>query len=760
MKLNLLCSLLGISMLFSNLNSQVDFQNYNGLQSIGSVPADFTDITKEKITKEKKSNQSKKGKNKTDQKIIATTNYAIDRILQKGDVLFNDPVTNYIKDVLAIVLKDEPTLLSELRVYTIKSNMVNAFSTRQGILFVTTGLLSKLQNEAQLAFILAHEVSHYTENHVVKSFEESDKIIAGKGKFKSISEDEKLKYLSRYSKDKEFEADEFGFELFEETAYALSEVETALDLLIYSDLNFTNEKFDRKFFNDGSLYIPESYYPSTINAIEERQGDYDDANATHPNITKRKFEIDKLIDENKLEGQLFIVGKERFEEVRKACQFESIQQHISSGSPAEAIYSASVLLKEYPDNKYLNMEMAKAWYKLIKYSNSDQLSEILVSLDDVEGEVHAVHYMIDRFSDAQLQAVGVKIIYNIYKKYDVPVLKLYYENALESFIHYSEPKWENYLDIGFEEARTKLEESKIIRPDTVVLDSLMKGDEIKKMESIKVDDITKTIPEKMKFEDNFHLHVFADILNSEEFQGLRNKFSTSEKSEVSEVFESDGFQPQTKAERKALKKINRNGAALGIKDLIVLSPEFQAWHHKKGFKPGASEKGNVSIGNTYRKSCDLLDLNYQVLDKKGFSESDVNAVNDLNALRQYFFEVLSYNKEKGYLPTNYDKVHEIIKRRDSKHILIPLVIVEQKKNISKGQWFYLLPPFTPVFFINAFIPKDNVLIANILYDMEANEVEHIFVKYFKSKSSSIPFVQAHIYDIIYQVSREKKGGKK
>ena len=47
---------------------------------------------------------------------------------------------------------------------------VNAYSTPGGYVLVTTGLLKLMDNEAQLAAVLAHEISHVTQRHAIKSY--------------------------------------------------------------------------------------------------------------------------------------------------------------------------------------------------------------------------------------------------------------------------------------------------------------------------------------------------------------------------------------------------------------------------------------------------------------------------------------------------------------------------------------------------------------------------------------------------------------
>lgn len=47
---------------------------------------------------------------------------------------------------------------------------VNAYSTPGGYVLVTTGLLKLMENEAQLAAVLGHEIGHVTARHAIKSY--------------------------------------------------------------------------------------------------------------------------------------------------------------------------------------------------------------------------------------------------------------------------------------------------------------------------------------------------------------------------------------------------------------------------------------------------------------------------------------------------------------------------------------------------------------------------------------------------------------
>src|SRR5690554_7853402 len=94
------------------------------------------------------------------------TTYSLNNILKTGYVLYGDPMTLYIQKIAANLLKNEPSLKDELQFYVIKNNITNALCTDPGVIFITTGLIAQVENEAQLAYIIAHEIVHYQEKHI------------------------------------------------------------------------------------------------------------------------------------------------------------------------------------------------------------------------------------------------------------------------------------------------------------------------------------------------------------------------------------------------------------------------------------------------------------------------------------------------------------------------------------------------------------------------------------------------------------------
>ena len=155
-----------------------DFDNYQLLKSTGTIPADFLIPSSEKYKKEIESiDKDEKRTERNDKKqFYLESNFLIDDLLQSSRVLFNDPITDYVNKVADELLKDEDELRQKLRFYAVRSSAVNAFATNQGIIFVNVGLLAQLESEAQLAFVLAHEIAHVQHGHALDMFLEAKKI--------------------------------------------------------------------------------------------------------------------------------------------------------------------------------------------------------------------------------------------------------------------------------------------------------------------------------------------------------------------------------------------------------------------------------------------------------------------------------------------------------------------------------------------------------------------------------------------------------
>ncbi len=91
--------------------------------------------------------------------------------------LVEDPeVSLYVKGIMEKISDVIPPQPFEFTSGVILHNSLNAFAVPGGHIFIFTGLLMQLDNEAELAGIIAHEMAHVTQRHVAARMERASYI--------------------------------------------------------------------------------------------------------------------------------------------------------------------------------------------------------------------------------------------------------------------------------------------------------------------------------------------------------------------------------------------------------------------------------------------------------------------------------------------------------------------------------------------------------------------------------------------------------
>jgi predicted Zn-dependent protease len=147
----------------------------------------------------------------------------IEKNVQRSPLLVRDPALNaYVRGV---VCKLAGARCASLRVYVVKIPLFNAYTLPNGAVVVWTGLLLRVENEAQLAMILGHEMTHYFDRHTFKNYEsarDTSNALAFLGLGGLAALPIMLvagSVLISYSRDQEREADAGGFDLATAAGY-------------------------------------------------------------------------------------------------------------------------------------------------------------------------------------------------------------------------------------------------------------------------------------------------------------------------------------------------------------------------------------------------------------------------------------------------------------------------------------------------------------------------------------------------------------
>ncbi len=87
-------------------------------------------------------------------------------------ILKNATATKYVQDMIDEIIKSSEIEYKDDFAYTVtlinRDDVINAFAAPGGYIYVYTGLLKFLDNEATLAGVLAHEVAHAERRHATK----------------------------------------------------------------------------------------------------------------------------------------------------------------------------------------------------------------------------------------------------------------------------------------------------------------------------------------------------------------------------------------------------------------------------------------------------------------------------------------------------------------------------------------------------------------------------------------------------------------
>lgn len=167
----------------------------------------------------------------------------------KGQYIFNTPFTQIIEKIVTEICSKHTEIPNGLRFYLSKNIALNASSLGDNTFTVNMGAFYYLQNEDQLAGIIAHELAHLLLKHEILSMktnftlnkkevpEELKEIHAnnnsGQRAFDSYK---KIMYnVGKLNQRQEIEADSLGYILYRQTKYNKPDYLNALKLIAVYD---------------------------------------------------------------------------------------------------------------------------------------------------------------------------------------------------------------------------------------------------------------------------------------------------------------------------------------------------------------------------------------------------------------------------------------------------------------------------------------------------------------------------------------------
>lgn len=653
------------------LSFSLTAQEYTLVKSKGIIPDEIISTNKQAY-ENSADTISRSTKNKADNKaFLLKSHFELGHLMKSGKVLFGDRFTEYVNKVGCNLLKALPELEGEIKFYVVKSSDVNAFSTQQGKLFVNLGLLAQVENEAQLAFVLAHEIAHYVEKHTVERYILGQTIKKAQGHYKNLSSEAQSGIYKSYSKENEFEADKKGFEnLFLKAGYDVNEALNIFDVLLYSYLPVDEIEFDTTFFDDEYFKIPKSYFLDEVNQITAVE-DYDDSEHFHPNIKKRREAFINYIAEHDVEvGQKFLFSEDQFRTIQKDARYELSHLFTINTNYCSAIYNSYLLLKKAPSDLYLRRNMAYALYALSKYKTYKSIRDVIPRAKNVEGKSQQVSSLFNNIQANELNILALKYNWNLFSETQDDQFKKQYKDLLSDLVGVNE--------MFFDDFKTEIDES--VAPFKTIADDDYVA--LSKYQKIKYDK-KKNLYDK-KGSNSLEL-ALGDILNDTLFYNTFKTVSIKTKAEA--LIEKDPLIAFETSEER-MKTIDG-----GIDSLLIINPLFRKHDGKGEHIYISSEERELTYIDFLKDISKRTEVRVDILDVNEIKKEDVelfNQIAQLNAWVDEFAYHQDYSKLWAIYNSQDKQMRTIMKMHKQTYFSVTGSIVRDEKPKLLKQFFYVL----------------------------------------------------------------------
>lgn len=241
--------------------------------------------------------------------------------LRRSPFQIRDPsLKSYIQD---IVCRLTATHCPDIRVHVIRMPYFNASMAPNGMMQVWSGLLLRVENEAQLAAVLAHEIAHYLQRHTLERMRDlkarsaAGVWLAPFGLLGLVGQVALLAGGLGFSRDQEREADRIGLTMMRTAGYDPREA--------------------AKIW--GNLRAEVAANPTSD--AEKSSPMF----ATHPDTAERETVLAAMTQG--ADGQ---IGRERYAERIRALRFQLLDDELRRGRPSESLVLFNRMLTSEPQS--------------------------------------------------------------------------------------------------------------------------------------------------------------------------------------------------------------------------------------------------------------------------------------------------------------------------------------------------------------------------------------------------------------------------
>jgi predicted Zn-dependent protease len=200
--------------------------------------------------------------------------------IRRSGVVKNDAALNtYVRDIACELTGAH---CQDLRVYIIEQPVWNAFMMPNGTMAVYTGLMLRMDNEAELSCVVGHEAGHFIQNHSLENYRRSKNTATfallasiglgaagapgGSGDLVGVAA---VLTLLSYNRAQETEADRIGFDKIAGAGYDLSACANVWRKLLTEFETSDQSSARRRANGDTSIFDTHPGAADRIKALDE-----------------------------------------------------------------------------------------------------------------------------------------------------------------------------------------------------------------------------------------------------------------------------------------------------------------------------------------------------------------------------------------------------------------------------------------------------------------------------------------------------------
>ncbi|CAN5872503.1 hypothetical protein BH11BAC7_BH11BAC7_33190 [soil metagenome] len=767
----MLLVLLPVFVLAQTPAAKPNLDNYKPARANGPLPQEFLISTAEKAAKDnEKIDQAQDQKMRDAQvEFYLQTNYSVDQMRFSGEVLVNDTFSIYINRVAdSLLLRQDPELRKKLKFYILRSPTVNAFTTDQGAIFVTIGLLTRLKNESELAFVIAHEVIHYKRNHVLTGYVEGVKAREGIGQYDQTTFENRFLKRHRYSRAYESQADEEGFELLLNSNYDPHASMAAFDILALADAPFSDTLFKKSFFESDYFIFPSKFYVDTIKKIKPADEDEDDDLATHPSVYKRRKVIVRKFGKLGADttGSKYLVSETMFWRIKEMARFEEIAEHTAVGEFNEAIYSNYAEQEVYPDNHYLSRELIRAMYgsvikknRLYDYTDLSSLFESLFSASYEDnskpvGEQGRLKAFVNKTDATGWNVAALKYAWKAHTLFpedkDITgwTTGLFRELAVKNEIPMTEfQKTDSALVAIGNKAFA----------DTTIAKKIKKDSPVARFQA-GIDHLDRDSLDHFKYWQ----FAFIDEMKDSGFvQMYRIAQAYADSIGISDSL----WYEKSNKEQKKIKDARKEGYSgpQGILNIVAVNPIYVSYDATGGAEDvdvESSLEGHDILVADMKQSASQLGMKLQILDASNMDTGTVTRFNDLVTVNEWFDQRQDYG-DNQILPYPQEDMKALAAKYGTNYFMWSAYQTYKAKR--GGTVLRILSlvavPLAPHILYRLFTPKEDVYYTVIIYDVVSGKPLFVQRTQMTNQKATDSRRKLHVFDLMRTLSTPKKAAK-